>query len=224
MKNTPSNYLFALIFLVIGCSTSKKATIKKNLSSENNIVHYLVNIKSIESDKYDILIENQFRELENLDLPFVKIHYNKKDVKKFDCEIDIVFGNLTINDKEYSNNKHFSKVVKEQQTQSENDNGPTISSETIRGYVYQNIKERKLNWDIIVKINSNSNNCKFTNNSFTEGFISKSVNNTLSGDERAISKKYKEPIGEPLLSKIEMMEKAINRVFQKIENQLKKNH
>jgi nickel-dependent lactate racemase len=74
-----------------------------------------------------------------------------------------------------------------------------------------------------MKINSDSNNCKFSNSSFSEISISKSVNNSLSGDERAIPKKYKDPIGKPLLSNKEMTEEAIIRVYKKIENQLKNN-
>lgn len=225
MKNTISNYPYLLIFLVIACSTSKETTVKTNQGSEDDITHYHVRATSTGSEEYDALIENQFRELENLALPFVKVHYNTKDAIKCNCEIDLVFDNFTINDREYSRNKHFSKVVHEEQTQAENDNGPILSSETVRGYVYQQIKERKLNWEVVIKTNSNSNNCRFTNRSFKEKLISKSVNSTISGDERAISKKYKEePIGQPLLSKREIAEEAIHSVFKKIVYQLKKNH
>ncbi|MGB6268148.1 MAG: hypothetical protein WBF67_03980 [Olleya sp.] len=224
MKTITSICIFVLVLTTIGCSTSKKTTVNRDNSLEDNTVSYHVKAKSIESDKYNILIDNKFQELESLDLPLVKIYYNKKDVTEVDCEIEIIFGNLTINDKDYSKNKHFSKVVKEEQAKDENDISPTISSNTIRGYSYQKIEERKLNWDINLRNIPDSNNCKLTNDTFTERIISKSINNILSGDERAIPKKYKVRFGQPLLSKEDMIEETINNVYQKIAYQLKKNH
>lgn len=228
MKNTISIYLFALIFFALGCSTSKKSTVKKYQGSEDSIVYYHVNAKSTENGKYDALIENQFKELETLELPFVKIHFNKKEAIKYDCDIEIVFDELTITDEESFNNKHFPEV---QGKNTRSDRSVTTSSTGgLRGYVYQQIKKRKLNWDIIIKINSDSNNCELANSSFTERFIAKSINNTLSGDESLIPRKYKdplesqEPLGKPLLSKREMTEEAIKRVYTKIEKQLTKNH
>ena len=228
MKNTILLYLFALIFLAISCITSKKATVKRNQRSENSIVHYHFNAKSIESGKYDALIENQFKELKKLELPFVKIHFNKKDAIKYDCDIEIVFDELTITDEENIYNKHFPRV---QGKNTRADRSVTTSSTGgLRGYVHQQIKKRKLNWEIIIKINSDSNNCELTNNSFTERFIAKSINNTLSGEESLIPRKYKdpldsqEPIGKPLLSRRQMTEEAIKRIYTKIENQLIKNH
>lgn len=59
--------------------------------SEYSIVHYHVRANGTESRIYETLIDNQFKALENLELPFVKIYYNKKDAVKYDCEIDIQF-------------------------------------------------------------------------------------------------------------------------------------
>jgi hypothetical protein len=87
------------------------------------------------------LIQNKFRELENLDLRFAKIHYKKKDAINYDGEIEILFDDLSIKDKEYNNNKHFSKVVKGNQTRSERDERSTTYSETVSAYVFQQIKE-----------------------------------------------------------------------------------
>ncbi len=187
-----------------------------------NIVHYHVKAKATESKKYEGLINEQFRALERLDLGFAKVYYNKKDAVNYDCEIEILFDELTIKDEESIHNKDFSKVIQGEQEQS--DDGSIIYKETVRGYVHQRKKKRKLTWEIVMKINSDSSHCQLTNNSFTESFISRSVDNFLSGDERAIAKKYKDLIGEPLSSKNDMAKEAIIRVYKKIEDQLKTNH
>lgn len=219
MKNTNSNFLFILAFLFIGCSSSKKISFKRNLGSKDKIVYYHIKTKSNKNSKYETLIENKFRELENLKLPFVEIYYNKKENIKIDCEINIVFDSLSINNASYSQNKSFSKVIKQQQLEA--DGTTSLGSETIRGYTYQRIKERKLNWIIHMNTLSTSNNCEISDITFTENFKSKSINNILSGDERAISEKYKNLIDQPLFSEREMIEVAINNVYKKIVSKLK---
>lgn len=192
----------------------------KKETSEFDTYHYLIRVETTtESKKYKPLIDNQFRKLKKI--PFVKISFNKELGLKYDCEIDILFDGLTVKDEEYTYNKHFSKAVNGFQAQS--DDGPTTYTETVRGYVYQVKKMRKLNWNIIMKINSDSNNCKSTNSRHTEEFISRSFNNTISGDERAISEKYKK-VEEPLLSEENMIEEVIKRVYKKTKYHLKKNH
>ena len=192
----------------------------KKESSKLDNYHYLIRVETTaESEKYKPLIYNQFRKLKKI--PFVKISYNKELDIKYDCEIDILFDGLTVKDEEYTYNKHFSKAINGYQAQS--DDGPSTYTKTVRGYVYQVKKMRKLNWNIIMKINSDSNNCEPTNSNHTEEFISRSFNNTISGDERAISEKYKK-FEEPLLSEENMAEEVIKRVYKKIEYLLKKSH
>ncbi|TVZ55826.1 hypothetical protein OD91_1094 [Lutibacter sp. Hel_I_33_5] len=153
-------------------------------------------------------------------LPNVITHYKKKDTLEYDCEIEIVFDKLVIKDRKYKKNKHFSKNVSLQQAQS--DDGPINHTTRVYGFVFQNIKERKLRWGIKMKVNANSNKCKLTNNVFKGKLISKSINNTVSGDESAISRKYKELHGKPLLREKEMVEKVVKQVYKKIKFQFKK--
>lgn len=191
--------------------------------SPDSVVRYHVRVKATKK-KHQPIIDDQFKELLNLELHPAKIYYNETAVIKYDCEIEIIFSDLTVKEKEYSQNKHFSKVVSGEQTLAENDDGPMVYSETVRGFVYQRIKERKLNWDIIIKNNFTSNNFDFPERSYTETIVSKTTNNSISGDERAISKKYKEAIGKPLLSRSDMEELAIANVYSKIAYQLKRNN
>jgi hypothetical protein len=187
--------------------------------SKNNIVHYQVNVETTEGSEYRALIDRQFKELESLELPSVKIFYNRKDSIKYNCVIDVLFDKLTIKEKESTINKHFPKV---QGKNIRADRSVSSIPSTTRGYVYQVKNERKLSWNIIVKINSTSNSCKLTNNSFTERLISKTENNTLSGDEAVIPRKFRDPIEieKPLLTKEEMIEEVIYNVYKKIEYQL----
>lgn len=237
MKNTISNYLLVLIFLATGCSSSKKSTVEssqencyeitfnnlpKGKSLEKN-KRLSVNVKAnaAENRKYKKLIDYHFKELEKLELGFAKIYYDKKDAVNYDCEIEILFDELKISDEESINNKSFTKKVRDEAvTADETDTYQTVA---VVGYVRQTKKIRKLNWDIVMKVNSDFNYCKSTNISSVESFVSKSVDYSLSGDERAISRKYKEPIGEPLLSKKEMIIGAINQVYKKVEDQLSSN-
>lgn len=187
--------------------------------SEYSVFSYHIRAKTTKGRIFELLIDDKFRELENLKLSYTNIYYNKKDAIKYDCEIEILFDELIIKDERDSKTKQFSRELTGQQTDS-----TTTFSSTIRGYVHQSIKKRKLNWDIIMKINSDSNKCRLTSNSFTEKLVSKSVNYTLSGDERAISRKYKTPIGKSLLSKKDMTREAIIKVYNKIEYLLRENH
>lgn len=221
MKKFPFYYFFALIFILTGCSSSKNSLKKNNLKKNKKLLIHIT-AKSIEGQKINDLIDKRFVELEKLDLPFAKIQYNNKDEIVHNNEITILFNELTINDKENIRNKHFSKKVSEQQSQS--DDGPTIHSVSVIGYVHQREKERKLNWSIKMNVNSDSNISEIKDSSFTENIISKSVNNTISGDERAISNKYKEPIGMRLSSRQNMIETAINNVYKKLEVHLRRNH
>ena len=234
MKTT-SNYLLVLIFLAMGCTTSKKSMI--NSSSKNNYEITFTNLPkgkslennkkllinfsadALESSKYKKLIDQQFYALENLDLGYAKIFYNNKDDVKYDCEINILFDELTIDDEKNINNKLFSKKVREEGVTPDEHN--SVGVVTVTGYVHQIKTIRKLNWNIKMKVHSDSNHCQLNNNSFTESIISRFVENTLSGDERAISKKYKEPIEEPLLSRKDMIIEVIHKVYQEVETQLK---
>lgn len=237
MKKTKSNYLLVLIFLAIGCSTSKKSMVnstqennyeitftnlQKGKTLENNKKLLInINANATESSKYKRIIDNQFRELEKLELGFAKISYDKKDNAKYDCEIEILFDELTINDDESTSNKQYSRKIREDGVTPDEHN--STGSVTVIGYVHQIKKIRKLKWDINMKVHSDSNHCKSKGSSFTENFISRSVNNTLSGDERAISKKYKESIEEPLLSKKDMIIEVIDKIYKEVEDQLKSN-
>jgi len=233
MNKTISIYLLSLFLFAIGCSTSKKSIVNTDLDNNYTITwndsqkgklqekELLINVKAYatESSKYKKLIDNQFKELEKLELGYAKIFYNRDDEEKYDCEIDLLFDELIIHDDESINNKSFSKKVRDEVvTASESE---TYGTTTVNGYVRQTKTIRKLNWNITMKTHSDSNNCKLYNNSFTENLISKSVNNSLSGDERAISKKYKDPIGQPLVSKTDMIHEVINRVYKNLETQLK---
>lgn len=181
-------------------------------------------IRVIASDeKYQKIIDNEFKKLEDLALRSTKVHYNENQEAKYDCEIQIIFKGLSIKDREYSQNKHFSKEIREEQPLDDNEVGSAFYSKTVRGYVHQRIKERKLIWDIIFTKEFASNNCGCKEDSYTETIISKSIDNSITGDERAISKKYKESIGQPLSSRLELEMEAIANVYSKLAYQLKKN-
>jgi hypothetical protein len=221
MKNFPFCYFLAFLLTITGCSSSKRSFGKNNLEKNKKLLIHITT-KSNENGKIQDLIDQRFVEMEKLDLPFAKIQYNKKDGVLHNNEIIILFDKLTITNKENIRNKHFSKKVSEQQSQS--DDGPTIHSVTVNGYVHQREKERKLNWDIKLNVNSDSTILRIKDNSWTENIISKSINNTISGDERAISNKYKESLGANLSSRQNMIEAAINNVYKKLEVQLRRNH
>jgi len=161
------------------------------------------------------LIENKFKAFENLKFPFVKLYYNLTDTLNSDCEIQILFDSLTFQNKNYSQNKHFSKTIPQQQLES--DGRTTTSSKTVRAYSFQQIQETKLTWTARMKTISKSNNCHAFNDSFTESFKTKTINNTVSGDRRI---SVKDKIG---MSKKEMTVKAIDNIYKKIASKLKKN-
>lgn len=176
---------------------------------EYSIVHYYVSTNPTENKAYESAINKQFRTLENLELPFVKVDYNKKKAIKYDCEINIVFDKLIIETEVKRKRESFSKTIQ--------------SEAKVRGYVYQRERSRKLNWDIVMNINAPFNNCKSINSRFTQQLLSRAINYNLTGDERAIPSKYKDVIEKQLPSEEAMTKKAIIKVYEKIENRLKTN-
>jgi len=85
-------------------------------------------------------------------------------------------------------------------------------TENVTSYVYEVKQIRKLKWEIKIKTNS-------TNNFFNENLISRTFDYTLSGYERAISRKYKKLL-DPLTSKEDMIKEAINEIYKKTKYQL----
>ena len=180
---------------------------------------YKVEAKDLENTSYKSMIDDQFKELQNLELFLTKVFYKKKDNTPCDCQVEILFDRLITNDSEDGSTQEFTKQVQEQIQKSDGSTG--VTTITVRGSVTQRIKRRNLDWAVRINITPNGNNCKLKNKSYAKKLVSESITINTSGDHRAIPEKYTNAIEEPLLNKTEMAEEVINRVFEDVKNEFK---
>ena len=193
-----------------GSDNGELQTLKKKSLDYSKMV-YNITTQSSGKRAYDALINDRFKQMEQIEHRFKEIHYQKTTRKGIDCLIEVFLDELIITTDTRTDNQQFSKEIT---AESE---GNTAITKTVRGAMRMNKKIKLAYWDVTVNIQSNSGSCNLKNRRFREELTSEAIRVNLSGDERAIPERFKNIREQELLRDNEIAEELITRICKKIE-------
>lgn len=192
----------------------------KQKSLDFAMLVYHVTIDAPADKRYNILLDDRFREVENINRKFKKIYFQRENLEAVDCTLEIVLDPLQNHIEDRSNTQTFERKVQTGTTTTTDGNGNSKETpvyQTVMGTLTKNTKVKVFRWNTVIKIHSNSPNCTLTSSQFQEIFESASTKISISGDERAIPEGYQN-VEEQMMTDQEAVEQLIEQIYFRIQS------
>lgn len=188
-------------------------------SLDFSTIIYHVTIEAPMDRQYQILLEDKFRDVENINRKFKKIYFKRENLENVDCTLKIVLDPLHSHVEDRSNSRNFERSVQTGSTSTTDANGNSKESpvfEKVSATLTENTKAKIFRWNTVINIQSNSPNCTLTSSQFQESFENLSTRISISGDERAIPENYRMP-EEQMMTDQEAVEQLIEQIYDRIQ-------
>ena len=170
--------------------------------------------------QYNWEIDRVLDNLEDINNPFTEVYYEKTlNPKDIDCTIEINFESLDIDTQERDRERDFKEEVVVGKEKITNDKGEEVEVdkvEEVEGIVTEKTIIKTAEWRVTIDVRSHSSNCKIQSTRFAEALSSEISFYVLSGDERAIPRKYKKKNRDELMNDDDMVEALLEKIYDKV--------
>jgi hypothetical protein len=180
---------------------------------------YTVKAEAVFGIIYEWRIDRQFERLENYSDSFQRIFYEKNNVEGVDCEMEIEFSNLDINNNENARTEIFSQQIQTGTTSVTDAEGnvtqvPVYS--TVEGSVNIITRVREAEWEVNINVRSGSHNCKFKEDRFSRRLLAEVEEYYTSGDIRAIPFQYRNGTSGIMPTDDQMADELLEIIFREV--------
>lgn len=181
--------------------------------------HIEVDLDSDFSYRWDI--NRKFDNLEGQS-GFVRIFYDT-GMSNADCNIELDFSRLDVDERERSNSQNFSKEIIDGYTTKTDTSGNTIQTpiyKEVQGSVRTVSITKNVYWEIDLELKHANANCDLREKRFRAGVEDKIEQYDIRGDERAIPQEYKNKLDGRLESTDDMVDDLIDELYTQVRRYL----
>lgn len=190
-------------------------------SLQYSVITY--NFKGLAAEsRYQILVDERFIGVEDINRKFKKFYYKNDDVNE-DCTITIAFDRFQDVKEDRRETESFQKQV-QTGTQTETDaNGnekEVATFGTVYGTAVKIQKMKTFTCQITLSATSSSNSCDVTDKLIVETLTVSAMEINVSGDERALPQEYQNFTPQMLPTDRDIVEQLIEQAYQRIQSEL----